>query len=102
MLHDVKHLFMVCVKVYLKLAKQNESILNKPAPTPYLVDDDKDYDEDNEPKGQLQSIAAKVIMKISYGARMVRYDLVHSCQILACQNTKWTNRCDQRLLRIVS
>ena len=59
---------MGCVKVYLKLAKQNESSLNRPASTPYLADDDKDYDEDNEPKGQLQSIAAKVIMNILYGA----------------------------------
>ena len=46
MLYDMKQLFMGCVKVYLKL------------------------DEDNEPKGQSQSIAAKVIMDIWYGARM--------------------------------
>ena len=51
------------------------------SPTPYLAHDDKDYDDDNEPKGQLQSIAAKVIMNILYGARMARYDLLHSCQI---------------------
>ena len=63
------------MKVYLKLAKQNEFILNKPAPTPYLADEDKDYDEDNELKGQLQSIAAEVIMNILYGARMARYDM---------------------------
>ena len=69
------------MKVYLTLAKQNKSILRKPVPTPYLADDDKEYDEDNEPKGQLQSIAAKVIMKMLYGARMARYDLLHSCQI---------------------
>ena len=93
---------MGCVKVYLKLAKQNESILNTPAPTPCLADDDKDYDEDNEPKRQLQSIAAKVIMNILYDARMARYDLLHSCQIVACKITKWTKRCDQRLLRIVT
>ena len=79
----MKQLFMGCVKVYLKLAKRNETILNKPAPAPYLADDDKDYDEDNEPKGQLQSIAAKVIMNNLYGARMARYDLLHSCQIVA-------------------
>ena len=84
MRYDSKHLFMGYVKVYLKLAKQNEPILNKPAPTPYLADDDKDYDEDNEPKGQLQSIAAKVILNILYGARLARYDLLHSCQIWAC------------------
>ena len=77
-------------------------MLLKPAPTPYLADDDKDYDEDNEPKGQLQSIAAKVIMTMLSGARMARYDLLHSCQILACKITKWTKRCDQRLFRTVS
>ena len=53
-------------------------------------------------KGELQPIAAKAIMKILYGARMARYDLLHSCQILASKITKWTKRCDQRLLRIVS
>ena len=90
------------VKDYLKLAKQNKSMLNKPAPTPVLADGDKDYDEDNEPKRQLQSIAAQVITNILYGARMARYDLLHSCQILACYVTKWTKQCDQRLLRIVS
>ena len=67
MLYDMKQFFMGCVKVYLKLAKQNKSILNKPAPTPYLAEDDKDYDEDSEPKRHLQSFAAKVIMNILYG-----------------------------------
>ena len=76
--------------------------MNKPAPTPYLADGDKDYDEDNEPKGQLQTIAAKDIMKVLYGVRMARYDLLHSRQILACKITKWTKQCDQRLFRIVS
>ena len=76
------------VKVFLQLAKRHESILNMSAPTPYLADDDQDCDEETEPKGQLQSIAATVIMKILCGARMARYDLLHSCQILACIITK--------------
>ena len=87
MLCDMKQ-FTWDVKVDLELAKQNETMLNKPAPTPYLVDDDKDYDEDSEPKERLQSIAAKVIMKILYGARMARHDLLHSCQILACEKMR--------------
>ena len=37
-----------------------------------------------------------------YGARMARYDLLHSCPMLACTITKWLTRCDQRLFRIVS
>ena len=71
-------------------------------PTPYLADDDKDYDEDNRPKGQLQLIAATVIMNILYGAGMARHDLLHSCRIWACQITEWTNICDQRLVGIVA
>ena len=98
----MKHLFMGGVKVYLKLAKHNESMLNKPAPTPYLADDDKDYDEDKEPKGQLQSIAAKVIMNMLYGVKMASSDILHSCEIVACKIAKWPKRCDQTLLIIVS
>ena len=41
-------------------------------------------------------------MKILYGARMARYDLLHFCQVWACNITRWTERCDQRRLRIVS
>ena len=40
-------------------------------------------------------------MKILYGARMARYDLLHVCHVLACTITKWTKRCDQRLHRIM-
>ena len=66
-------------------------MLNQPAPTPYLAHDDKDYNEDNEPKGQMQSIAATVVMAIVYGVRMARYNLLNACQMLACKITKWTN-----------
>ena len=52
MLYIMKHLFMGCVKVYLKLAEQNEPMLKKPARTPYLADDDKNDDEGKEPKGK--------------------------------------------------
>ena len=100
--YDMRQFFSACVTTYLKLTGKDESVLQRPAPTPYLADDDKEYDDSAEPKGELTSIAAKVIMKILYGARMARYDLLHSCQILACKITKWTKRCDQRLHRIIS
>ena len=60
------------------MANHDSSILHKPAPTPYLADDDKEKDEDKEPKGQLQSTAAKVILNILYGAIMARSDLFNS------------------------
>ena len=37
------------------------------APTPYLSDQDKEYDDSNEAQGTLKPIASKVIMNIFYG-----------------------------------
>ena len=82
--YDMRQLFSACVDQYLKLSKTIEKVLQKKAPTPYLADDEKEYDETKEVKGELQPIAAKVIMMFLYGARVARYDLLHSCQILAC------------------
>ena len=62
MVYDMKQFFKSCVINYLELTKANVSTLTKQAPTPYRPDDDKGYDELKEPQGQLQSIAAKVIM----------------------------------------
>ena len=33
---------------------------------------------------------------------MARYDLLHVCQGLACKITKWTQRCDRRLHRLMA
>ena len=66
----MKRFFKGCVEVHFKLVTQNEAILKKSAPTPYLAHDDKDYYEESDPKGQLQPAAAKVIKNLLYGARM--------------------------------
>eukprot|EP00959_Pyramimonas_sp_CCMP1952_P297763 6229129-Pyramimonas_sp.AAC.1 len=53
------------------------------------------------PSGMLQPIAAKVLMKISYGARMARPDLLNAaCKTAACV-TKWTEQQDVDLFRII-
>lgn len=77
-------------------------MLEKHAPTPFLSDADKAYDDSSEPKGVLRSCASKIIMKVLYGARMCRYDLLHACQALACTVTKWSLRCDRRLHRMIA
>ena len=100
--YDMRQFVSACVDQYLKLSKSTEKVLQKKAPTPYLAGDEKDYDESKELNGELQPIAANVIMKILCGARMAGYDLLHSCQIFACKIIKWTKRCDQRLFQIVS
>jgi hypothetical protein len=54
-----------------------------------------------EPVGALQPIAAKVLMKILYAARMARFDLLRAVNHLACFIAKWTVDCDRRLRRLV-
>ena len=100
--YDMRQLCSACVDKYLKRSKTTEKVLQKKALTPYVADDENDYDATKEPKGELQPIVAKVVMNMLYGARMARYDLLHSCQLWACKMIKRTKRYDQRLLPIVS
>ena len=51
--------------------------------------------------GRLQPIAAKVLMKILYAARLCRFDLLRAVCHLATFVTKWTSECDRKLLRLV-
>ena len=50
--------------------------------------------------GRLQPIAARVLMKILYGARMARYDLLRGVCALASCVTKWTLQNDVDLYRL--
>jgi hypothetical protein len=52
-------------------------------------------------RGALQPIAASILMKILYAARMARFDLLRATCRLACYITKWTEECDKRLLRLI-
>ena len=45
-----------------------------------------------EEGGHLQPHAAKVLMKLLYGARLARFDLLRAI------NTKWTPECDKRYI----
>ena len=51
--------------------------------------------------GELQPYAAKVLMKLLYGARLARFDLLRAINDLAAYITKWTPDCDKRLHRIM-
>ena len=48
-------------------------------------------------EGKLAPIAAKIIMKVFYAARVARYDLLRAVGNLARYITKWTPECDRRL-----
>ena len=68
---------------------------------PPLDDHDAPDPRPPAPSGLLQPIAAKVLMKILYGARMARYDLLNAvCKLAACV-TKWTEQQDIDLFRLI-
>ena len=54
------------------------------------------------PPGDLQPIAAQVCMKILYGARAARYDLLRAIRGLATCFTKWTTTNDRQLVRFIA
>ncbi len=47
----------------------------------------------------LQPIAAKVLMKVLYAARMARFDLLRAVCKLARSISKWDEQCDKRIHR---
>ena len=58
-------------------------------------------DKMKEGGGHLQPHAAKVLMKLLYGARLARFDLLRAINNLAASITKWTPECDKRLHHIM-
>ena len=58
-------------------------------------------DSETEPN-QFHTEAARVIMKIMYGARMARPDLLRTIAYLARFLTKWNEDMDKRLQRLMS
>ena len=89
-----------CVERYLDLSGAGVGSL-KAVATPGVDDHSFNPDDWNE-SGKLASIAAKVIMKILYAARMYRFDLLHSVNSLARDITRWCRACDNKLHRLIS
>ena len=58
-------------------------------------------DDDDAPKGKLQPIASRILMKVLYGARMARPDLLKAVGRLATKVTKWTPTQDLELHRLM-
>ena len=50
---------------------------------------------------ELQPLAARILMKVFYGARLARYDLLRAIGYLATRITKWDRWCDQRIHRLM-
>lgn len=75
--------------------KQLGKTLNK-------VKDKRKRPVEKSENGQLGKVASRVLMKILYGARYARLDLLYATNHLACMVTKWDDYCDKALFRLVS
>merc|ERR1712185_609230 len=93
-----------CVDNYLNLANRTESCLRK-VDTPFLATPgggDAPLESTGEDdKGTLADVACAVLMKILYGARLARWDLLRAVGILASRVTKWSAACDKALHKLV-
>ena len=85
---------------YLTLTKKDISTL-KPAKTPFLDETKIENSPSESKEGLLAPIACKVLMKILYGARLARFDLLRPIAALASKITKWDSVCDRMLHRLV-
>ena len=98
--YNMEDFLKQCVSSYLELAKLKEGDLN-PVKTPFL-DDSKFSDKDDIPgQGTLKDIAARVLMKILYCARLARFDLLKAISNLATKVTRWSKNCDRMLHQLV-
>ena len=57
---------------------------------------------DESVRGQSQPLAASILMRLLYGARYARYDLLKSISRLASCVSYWDLDCDKRLMRLLS
>ena len=97
--YSAKGYMQQCVDRYLELAKKTDKDLKR-AETPGM-DDSSFMPNEFIEKGKLTVDAAKIVMKILYGARVSRWDLLQTVNYLAIRLTKWNVVCDKRLFRLI-
>ena len=51
--------------------------------------------------GQLGKVASRILMKILYGARYARFDLLYATNHLSCRVCEWDDHCDKALHRLI-
>ena len=88
------------VERYLDLANKHVSSL-KQVSTP-CIDDHMLLPDDFVTKGELSPVAARIVLKCLYMARLNRPDVLWAVNDLARNVTKWTTGCDKRLHRLIS
>ena len=101
MTYDMKPFLQSCIDRYVALAGRDAKPL-KIVSTPFHEERiARPVQDEKETKGVLAPIAARVLMKILFAARMARYDLLRAVQGLAARVTKWSQDCDKALYRLI-
>ena len=101
MIYDMKPFLQSCVDRYTQLAGRDAKPL-KHVSTPFHEERiARPVNDEQEKKGVLAPIAARVLMKILFAARMARFDLLRAVQGLAARVTKWSSDCDKALHRLI-
>ena len=99
--YDMKPFLQSCVDRYIQLAGKDAQSLKK-VTTPFHEERiARPVADEKETKGVLAPIAARILMKILFAARMARFDLLRAVQGLAARVTKWSEECDKALHRLV-
>ena len=102
--YDMRDFMRSCVDKYLEVTGSTEESLRR-AETPFLVmpggGDTPPDPEASEEQGELSDVASSVLMKLLYGARMARWDLLRAIGILSSRVTKWSKACDRSLHRLM-
>ena len=89
-----------CVQRWCDLTNRDVSSLRQVV-TPAL-DDHLLPPQDTVEPGQLAPIAARIILKCLYIARIGRPDILFAVNVLARQVRTWTRACDKRLERLIA
>ena len=94
-----------CVTAYKDLCGEPDMKLRH-AETPFIASPDGGGDGpeplvEGEEQGVLQATATKILMKVLYGARAARWDLLKAVQLLATRVTKLSRGCDKALHRLM-
>jgi len=84
---------------YLELTSKTKESLKSVVTS--CIDDHQIAPEEFEAKGELSTIAARVVLKALYVARIARLDVMWTINMLARQVTKWNAACDRRLHRLI-
>ena len=58
--------------------------------------------EDPNARGTLQPLASSILMRLLYGARYARFDLLKAIARLASNVSYWSTDCDRRLMRLMA